>query len=78
MLRKAAFAAPLVGEMLDPFAGSGLCEHLARYHRHLVLGRRAGRVGGAPRDAPAVAPETLPKTHPKIIKTSGVKLQKHR
>ena len=36
------FSAPLVGEMLDPFAGSGLCEHLARYNRHLVLGRRAG------------------------------------
>lgn len=38
----AMFAAPLVGEMLDPFSGSGLCEHLARYNRHLVLGRRAG------------------------------------
>ncbi|MEC8253180.1 MAG: hypothetical protein VX044_08215 [Planctomycetota bacterium] len=43
----ATFAAPLVGEMLDPFAGSGLCEHLARYNRHLVLGRRAGGVAEA-------------------------------
>ncbi|MFK7741622.1 MAG: hypothetical protein AB8H80_14985 [Planctomycetota bacterium] len=34
------FYAPLVGEMLDPF-GPGLCAHLARYNRHLVLGRRA-------------------------------------
>lgn len=37
-----SFSAPLVGEMLDPFSGTGLCEHLARYNRHLVLGRRAG------------------------------------
>lgn len=37
----ATFVAPLVGEMLNPF-GTGLCEHLARYNRHLVLGRRAG------------------------------------
>jgi tetratricopeptide (TPR) repeat protein len=37
-----SFAVPLVGEMLDPFSGGGLCEHLARYNRHLVLGRRAG------------------------------------
>jgi len=36
------FLAPLVGEMLDPFGAGGLCEHLARYNRHLVLGRRAG------------------------------------
>jgi len=36
------FSVPLVGEMLDPFSGSGLCQHLARYNRHLVLGRRAG------------------------------------
>ncbi len=36
------FQAPLVGEMLDPFSGEGLCAHLARYNRHLVLGRRAG------------------------------------
>jgi len=35
------FSVPLVGEMLDPFVG-GLAEHLARYNRHLVLGRRAG------------------------------------
>ncbi len=35
------FRAPLVGEMLDPFAG-GLAEHFDRYNRHLVLGRRAG------------------------------------
>ena len=38
----AQFTAPLVGEMLDPFSGEGLCAHLARYNRHLVLGRRAG------------------------------------
>lgn len=37
------FQAPLVGEMLDPFTG-GLAAHLARYNRHLVLGRRAGGV----------------------------------
>lgn len=37
------FAAPLVGAMLDPFTG-GLAEHLARYNRHFVLGRRAGGV----------------------------------
>lgn len=37
------FHAPLVGEMLDPFVG-GLAVHLARYNRHLVLGRRAGGV----------------------------------
>lgn len=37
------FHAPLVGEMLDPFVG-GLAAHLARYNRHLVLGRRAGGV----------------------------------
>jgi hypothetical protein len=37
------FSAPLVGEMLDPFAG-GLAAHLDRYNRHLVLGRRAGGV----------------------------------
>lgn len=35
------FSVPMVGEMLDPFVG-GLAEHLARYNRHLVLGRRAG------------------------------------
>ncbi len=37
------FRAPLVGQMLDPFS-SGLCRHLARYNRHLVVGRRAGGV----------------------------------
>jgi tetratricopeptide (TPR) repeat protein len=37
------FRAPLVGQMLDPFA-SGLCRHLGRYNRHLVVGRRAGGV----------------------------------
>lgn len=37
------FRAPLVGQMLDPFR-SGLCRHLARYNRHLVVGRRAGGV----------------------------------
>ncbi|MCB9877055.1 MAG: hypothetical protein H6835_05570 [Planctomycetes bacterium] len=35
------FAVPLVGEMIDPFTGA-LAEHLARYNRHFVLGRRAG------------------------------------
>lgn len=35
------FSAPLVGEMVDPFTGP-LAEHLDRYNRHLVLGRRAG------------------------------------
>lgn len=35
------FRAPLVGEMVDPFAGA-LAEHFDRYNRHLVLGRRAG------------------------------------
>ncbi|MFM1874211.1 MAG: Tetratricopeptide repeat, partial [Planctomycetota bacterium] len=34
-------ALPLVGELVDPFRG-GLVEHLARYNRHLVLGRRSG------------------------------------
>jgi tetratricopeptide (TPR) repeat protein len=37
----AAFTAPLVGDLLDPFTGE-LATHLARYNRHLVLGRRAG------------------------------------
>lgn len=37
------FQVPLVGEMLDPFHG-GLAAHLARYNRHLVLGRRSGGV----------------------------------
>lgn len=37
------FSVPFVGEMLDPFA-AGLCKHLARYNRHLALGRRAGGV----------------------------------
>jgi tetratricopeptide (TPR) repeat protein len=37
------FSVPLVGEMLDPFAAD-LCTHLARYNRHLVLGRRSGGV----------------------------------
>ena len=37
------FSVPFVGEMLDPFA-AGLCKHLARYNRHLVLGRRAGGI----------------------------------
>jgi len=35
------FSVPLVGEMLDPFEGP-LARHLARYNRHMVLGRRAG------------------------------------
>ncbi|MBL9076507.1 MAG: hypothetical protein JNL08_03330 [Planctomycetes bacterium] len=35
------FALPMIGEMLDPFAG-GLAAHLDRYNRHLVLGRRSG------------------------------------
>lgn len=37
------FSAPLVGEMVDPFRGP-LAEHLARYNKHLVLGRRSGGV----------------------------------
>jgi hypothetical protein len=37
------FSLPLVGELLDPFDGA-LAEHLGRYNRHLVLGRRAGGV----------------------------------
>lgn len=37
------FDAPLVGEMVDPFTGP-LAEHLDRYNRHLVLGRRSGGV----------------------------------
>jgi len=37
------FSVPLVGEMLDPFVGE-LSTHLARYNRHLVLGRRSGGV----------------------------------
>ncbi len=37
------FQAPLVGEMVDPFTGP-LAEHLDRYNRHLVLGRRSGGV----------------------------------
>ena len=37
----AQFSVPLVGEMLDPFVGD-LAKHLARYNRHLVLGRRSG------------------------------------
>lgn len=37
------FSVPLVGEMLDPFVG-GLCEHLARFNRHLVVGRRSGGI----------------------------------
>ena len=62
----ATFYAPLVGEMLDPFA-AGLCLHYQRYNRHLVLGRRSG---GTPeglsftrlsvRDLPAVAELALP------------------
>jgi Tfp pilus assembly protein PilF len=39
----ARFSVPFVGEMLDPFA-PGLAEHLARYNRHLVLGRRSSGV----------------------------------
>lgn len=35
------FQVPLVGEMIDPFE-AGLGRHLARYNRHLALGRRAG------------------------------------
>ena len=60
------FAAPLVGEMLDPFTG-GLAEHLARYNRHLVLGRRANGVAEgllvtrlAVRELPAVRELHLP------------------
>ncbi len=41
--RPATFDAPLVGEMLDPFA-DGLCAHFRRYNKHLVLGRRSGGV----------------------------------
>ncbi|MFY9343028.1 MAG: hypothetical protein WAT39_11095, partial [Planctomycetota bacterium] len=37
------FQAPLVGEMMDPFAGA-LAGHLDRYNKHLVLGRRSGGV----------------------------------
>jgi len=37
------FEVPWIGEMVDPFVG-GLSEHLARYNRHFVLGRRAGGV----------------------------------
>lgn len=37
------YTVPLVGELLDPFTGE-LAEHLARYNRHLVLGRRSGGV----------------------------------
>lgn len=37
------FSAPLVGEMVDPFRGP-LSEHLARFNKHLVLGRRSGGV----------------------------------
>lgn len=60
------FAAPLVGEMLDPFVG-GLAEHLARYNRHLVLGRRANGIAEgllvtrlAVRELPAVRELQLP------------------
>ena len=35
------FSLPMVGEMLDPFVGD-FAMHLARYNRHLVLGRRSG------------------------------------
>jgi hypothetical protein len=41
--KPALFSAPLVGEMLDPFA-PGLAMHLDRYNKHLVLGRRAAGV----------------------------------
>jgi tetratricopeptide (TPR) repeat protein len=35
------FSLSLIGEMIDPFA-TGLCQHLARYNKHLVLGCRSG------------------------------------
>ena len=61
------FAAPLVGEMLDPFAGTGLCAHLARFNRHLVLGRRSGGTAEglmftrlSVRELPEVARQSLP------------------
>ena len=61
------FTAPLVGEMLDPFAGSGLCAHLATYNRHLVLGRRSGGTAEglmvtrlSVRELPDVARQSLP------------------
>jgi hypothetical protein len=37
----AQFVVPSVGQLIDPF-GAGLCEHLARYNQHLVLGQRSG------------------------------------
>ena len=62
-----SFSAPLVGEMLDPFAGTGLCEHLARFNRHLVLGRRAGGTTEglmvtrlSVRELPEVSSQSLP------------------
>ncbi len=39
----ARFSAPLVGEMIDPFAGA-LAAHFDRYNRYFVIGRRAGGV----------------------------------
>ncbi len=41
--KPSTFEVPLVGELVDPF-GEGVARHLARYNRHLVLGRRAGGV----------------------------------
>lgn len=41
--RPERYTVPLVGELLDPFTGE-LADHLARYNRHLVLGRRSGGV----------------------------------
>lgn len=62
-----SFSAPLVGEMLDPFSGTGLCEHLAQFNRHLVLGRRAGGTTEglmvtrlSVRELPDVAAQALP------------------
>jgi hypothetical protein len=37
------FSLPMIGDLLDPFAG-GLAEHFDRYNRHFVLGRRAGGI----------------------------------
>lgn len=68
------FSAPLVGEMLDPFAGSGLCEHLAKYNRHLVLGRRSGGTAEglmltrlSVRELPDVARQSLPNRSFEVV-----------
>ncbi len=41
--KPALFSLPMIGEMVDPFAGA-LHEHFDRYNRHFVLGRRSGGV----------------------------------